>query len=153
MVKPIRSLPIIIVIFIYYTKCDWLAQEFPIKCLWITEYIYTSGRMTMTEPRLIILLKVTNLRKEKTARITKMMAMFVLFSSYVLYLSLLLSGSKVTLACENSLAKHWLNWTLSESAMVIRPPAWSISTQAVFYLWVGTANWRSQRTVNPSPLW
>ena len=31
------------------------------------------------------------------------------FSSYVLYLSLLLSGSKVTLACENSLAKHWLN--------------------------------------------
>ena len=38
-----------------------------------------------------------------------MMAMFVLFSSYVLSLSLLLSGSKVTLACENSLAKHWLN--------------------------------------------
>ena len=38
-----------------------------------------------------------------------MMAMFVLFSSYVLYLSLLLSGNKVTLACENSLAKHWLN--------------------------------------------
>ena len=47
--------------------------------------------------------------KGKTARIIKMMAMFVLFSSYVLYLSLLLSGSKVTLACENSLAKHWLN--------------------------------------------
>ena len=38
-----------------------------------------------------------------------MMAMFVLFSSYVLSLSLLLSGSKVTLACENSLAKHRLN--------------------------------------------
>ena len=38
-----------------------------------------------------------------------MMAMFVLFSSYVLYPSLLLSGNKVTLACENSLAKHWLN--------------------------------------------
>jgi hypothetical protein len=47
--------------------------------------------------------------KGKTARITKMMAMFVLFSSYVLYLSLLLSGSKVNLACENSLAKHWRN--------------------------------------------
>ena len=38
-----------------------------------------------------------------------MMAMFVSFSLYVLSLSLLLSGSKVTLACENSLAKHWRN--------------------------------------------
>ncbi len=38
-----------------------------------------------------------------------MKVMFVLFSSYALYLSLLLSGCKVTLACENSLAKHWLN--------------------------------------------
>ena len=46
---------------------------------------------------------------EIAVMLTKMMAMFVLFSSYVLYLSLLLSGSKVTLACENSLAKHWLN--------------------------------------------
>ena len=35
-----------------------------------------------------------------------MMAMFVLFSSYVLYLSLLLSGSKVNLACENSLGQN-----------------------------------------------
>jgi len=31
-----------------------------------------------------------------------MMAMFVLFSSYALYLSLLLDSSKVNLACENS---------------------------------------------------
>ena len=38
-----------------------------------------------------------------------MKAMFVLFSSYALYLFLLLSGSKATLVCENSLAKHWLN--------------------------------------------
>ena len=38
-----------------------------------------------------------------------MFTMFVLSSSYVLYLSLLLSGSKVLLACENSLAKHRLN--------------------------------------------
>ena len=122
------------------------------KTMWEADN-YTSGRMTITEIRFIIFLQVTNFTKGKTARITKMMAMFVLFSSYVLSLSLLLSGSKVTLACENSLAKHWRNWTLSESVMVIRPPAWSISTQAVFYLWVGTANWRSQRTVNPSPLW
>ena len=41
-----------------------------------------------------------------------MFTMFVFSSSYVLYLSLLLSGSKAILAYENSLAKHWLN-TLS----------------------------------------
>ncbi len=39
-----------------------------------------------------------------------MFTMFVFSSSYVLYLSLLLSGSKAILAYENSLAKHWLNW-------------------------------------------
>ena len=78
------------------------------KTMWEADN-YTSGRMTITEIRFIIFLQVTNFTKGKTARITKMMAMFVLFSSYVLYLSLLLSGSKVTLACENSLAKHWLN--------------------------------------------
>ena len=38
-----------------------------------------------------------------------MFTMFVLSSSYALYLSLLLSGSKVLLACENSLVKHRLN--------------------------------------------
>ena len=38
-----------------------------------------------------------------------MTAVFVLLSTYALYLSLLLSGGKVSLACENSLAKHWLN--------------------------------------------
>ena len=34
-----------------------------------------------------------------------MKAMFVLSSSYALYLSLLLDGSKVNLACENSPGK------------------------------------------------
>ncbi|SDL99841.1 hypothetical protein SAMN04487833_1477 [Sarcina sp. DSM 11001] len=38
-----------------------------------------------------------------------MFTMFVFSSSYALYLSLLLSGSKAILACENSLAKRWLN--------------------------------------------
>ncbi len=35
--------------------------------------------------------------------------MFVSLSSIVLYLSLLLNSSKVTLTCENSLTKHWQN--------------------------------------------
>ena len=40
----------------------WIRQE---KRAAAVSVDYTSSRMTMTEPRLIILLKVTNLRMEK----------------------------------------------------------------------------------------
>ena len=59
------------------------------------------------------------LLKERFWGFTKMKAMFALFSSYALYLSLLLSCSKVTLACENSLAKHWLNWASCEVYLIM----------------------------------
>ena len=109
-----RHFPVFALQMLSYTtflKCQFTISKNKImnqKTMWEADN-YTSGRMTITEIRFIIFLQVTNFTKGKTARITKMMAMFVLFSSYVLYLSLLLSGSKVTLACENSLAKHWLN--------------------------------------------